>query len=139
MKILKYALLSFFSCVLLTACGGKEEKKKKGFSYEKTEEAPKEVKTETKTETEEPVIDEEEIQKLLAKNTCVACHKTDQKVIGPPFKEIAKRNYSNKRIVELIYKPEPENWPDYKVPMAPLPNVPRGEAFKIAAWINSLN
>jgi len=137
MKVLKYVLLSFFSCVLLTSCGGKEEKKKKGFSYEKTEETPKEVKTEAAAE--EPVIDEAEVQKLLAKNTCTACHKKDQKVIGPSFEDIAKRNYSNKRIVELIYKPEPENWPDYKVPMAPLPNVPRGEAFKIAAWINSLN
>ncbi|WP_148304553.1 c-type cytochrome [Formosa agariphila] len=71
--------------------------------------------------------------KLLAKNTCVACHLKDKKNLRPPFVEIAERNYTYERIVELIYKPEPQNWPDYVVSIAPLPNVSRGEAFKIVA------
>ena len=35
MKTIKYVLVSIFSCVVLVGCGGKEEKKKEGFSYEK--------------------------------------------------------------------------------------------------------
>lgn len=35
MKTIKYVLVSIFSCVVLIGCGGKEEKKKEGFSYEK--------------------------------------------------------------------------------------------------------
>ncbi|WP_421876353.1 hypothetical protein [Marinoscillum sp.] len=84
------------------------------------------------------VLTYEEVEPLLQKNTCLACHKMDNKVVGPPFLEIAKRRYSNKRIVELIYSPEPENWPNYATPMAPMPQVPKDEAEKIAAWINSL-
>ena len=84
------------------------------------------------------VLSDDEVKPLLKKNTCSACHKMNVKVVGPSFKDIAKRRYSNERIVELIYSPEPENWPNYATPMAPMPQVPKEEAMKIAAWINSL-
>lgn len=80
----------------------------------------------------------EEINALLTKNTCLACHKPDVKLIGPAYVEVAKRNYTPERIVELIYKPNPANWPGY-IPMAALPNVPQDEALKIGKWIVSLN
>ncbi|WP_407654485.1 c-type cytochrome [Catalinimonas niigatensis] len=80
-----------------------------------------------------------EIEPLLANNTCTACHNADSRQVGPGFKEIAKRKYSNEEIVDLIYNPKPENWPDYATEMPPMPQVPKDEALKIAAWINSLN
>jgi len=80
----------------------------------------------------------EEIKPLLVKYTCTACHAVDKKQVGPAFTEVAKRNYSNDKIVELIYNPQPSNWPDYATPMAPMPHVPRNDAMQIAAWINSL-
>ena len=80
----------------------------------------------------------DEINALLTKNTCLACHKVDVKLIGPAYIEVAKRNYTPERIVELIYKPNPANWPGY-IPMAALPNVPQDEALKIGKWIASLN
>lgn len=79
-----------------------------------------------------------EVEPLLQKNTCIACHQTGKKVVGPSYEDIAQRRYTNERIVELIYNPEPKNWPEYATPMAPMPQVPRDEALKIAAWINSL-
>jgi cytochrome c551/c552 len=81
---------------------------------------------------------EAEIKTLLTKNTCTACHQADKKLIGPAYVDVAKRNYSPEKIVELIYNPQPENWPGYATPMAPMPHVPREEALKIARWINSL-
>ncbi len=79
-----------------------------------------------------------EVEPLLVKNTCTACHQVSKRQVGPAFKDIAKRNYSNDRIVQLIYNPEPKNWPEHETPMAPMPQVPKDEALKIAAWINSL-
>lgn len=79
-----------------------------------------------------------EVKPLLQKHTCTACHAPDKKLIGPGYNEVAKRGYSNERIVQLIYKPEPKNWPGYSTEMAPMPQVPKAEALKIAAWINSL-
>jgi cytochrome c551/c552 len=79
-----------------------------------------------------------EIEPLLVKNTCTACHQVNKRQVGPSFADVAKRKYSDERIVELIYNPEPKNWPEHTTPMAPMPQVPRTEALKIAAWINSL-
>ncbi len=78
-----------------------------------------------------------DIEKLLQKNTCLACHKVDVKLIGPAYKEVAKKKYTPAQIVELIKKPVPSNWPGY-IPMAALPNVPADEALKIATWITKL-
>jgi cytochrome c551/c552 len=78
------------------------------------------------------------IASLLKKHTCSACHAKDSKLIGPAFTEIAKRNYSNQKILELVYKPNPQNWPDYATEMAPMSHVPKADVLKIAGWINGL-
>ena len=88
--------------------------------------------------TAKKVLTDKEVQPLLASNTCLACHSKDKRIVGPAFKSIAKRNYANEEIVELIYNPQPKNWPEYATPMAPMPHVPKDQALKIAAWINSL-
>jgi len=83
-------------------------------------------------------INEKEVMNLLTKNTCMACHKKDERAVGPSFSEIAKRKYTTAQIVALVAEPKPQNWPDYETPMAALPNVPKKEVEKIAAWINAL-
>jgi len=78
------------------------------------------------------------VQKLLQKNTCLACHNPDNKLVGPAYKEVMqKKKYKPEQIVELIYKPNPKNWPGYP-PMAPMSQVPKDEAMIIAKWIASL-
>jgi cytochrome c551/c552 len=80
-----------------------------------------------------------QVEPLLIKNTCTACHNQNKKVVGPAFAEIAKRHYSVEKILQLIKKPQPQNWPEYSTPMAPMPQVPEADARKIAAWINTLD
>lgn len=80
-----------------------------------------------------------EVEGLLTKNTCLACHNQTKRQIGPPFVEIAKRKYSPEKIFQLIHNPQPQNWPGYSTEMPPMPQVTKAEALKIAAWINSLN
>jgi len=75
---------------------------------------------------------------LMQKYTCIACHRPDQRLVGPAYKDVAKKNYTNEKIVELIYNPVPSNWPGYP-PMAPMKQVPKEDALKLAAWINSLD
>jgi cytochrome c551/c552 len=95
---------------------------------------PDDVKA--KTTSKAPTL--AEVQPLLQKHTCLACHQANKRQVGPSYADVAKRGYSNEQIVELIYKPNPKNWPDYATEMAPMPQVPRADALKIAAWINSL-
>jgi cytochrome c551/c552 len=80
----------------------------------------------------------EQVKNLLQKNTCLACHNTNTRQVGPAYKDVAKRKYTVAQIVELIHNPKPENWPDYSTPMPPMPQVPKEEARKIAEWIKSL-
>ena len=81
----------------------------------------------------------EDIQPLLIKNTCVACHNPEKRQVGPGFIDVAKRNYSVEKIMQLIKNPQPKNWPDYSTPMAPMTQVSTSDARKIATWINSLD
>jgi cytochrome c551/c552 len=100
---------------------------------------PNKVVPEKKTSvTTNKVATYAEIEPLLVKNTCTACHQVSKRQVGPAFADIAKRKYSDARIVDLIYKPEPKNWPEHETPMAAMPQVPKNEALKIAGWINSL-
>ncbi|RDV15448.1 hypothetical protein DXT99_10150 [Pontibacter diazotrophicus] len=80
----------------------------------------------------------DEVKGLLAKHTCLACHNTDKRQVGPAYVDVAKRGYTPEKIVELIHNPEPQNWPDYATEMPPMPQVPKEDALKIARWINSL-
>jgi len=75
---------------------------------------------------------------LMSKYTCIACHRPNQKLVGPAYADVAKKNYSDEEIVNLIYNPNPAHWPGYP-PMAPMKQVPKEDALKLAKWINSLD
>lgn len=77
-----------------------------------------------------------DIQALLDKHGCAACHAMSRKLVGPKWTEIADKKYSAKRIAQLVAKPEPSNWPGY-VPMA-AQNVPKADMDKIAKWLANL-
>jgi cytochrome c551/c552 len=95
-------------------------------------------KSATKASAANTSIDYASVKPLLTKYTCTACHNAEKKQIGPAYKEIAKRGYSNDKIVQLIWKPNPRNWPTYATEMAAMPQVKKEDGLKIAAWINSL-
>jgi len=78
-----------------------------------------------------------DVEKILRQYACLACHTADSKLIGPAYLDVSKKKYTNAQIVELIYNPKPANWPGFP-PMAPMKQVPKEDALKIAAWINSL-
>jgi len=84
------------------------------------------------------IVTETQVLALLKKHTCLACHAKDKKVIGPSYEDIAKRKYSDQQILALVYKPNPQNWPDYATEMAPMSHIPANDVLKIASWINNL-
>ncbi len=75
---------------------------------------------------------------LLQKYTCLACHHAANKLIGPPYSEVAARKYSVAQIMQLIQKPNPANWPGYDTKMPPMGHVPVNDLTQIAQWIKSL-
>ncbi len=74
---------------------------------------------------------------LLDRHGCAACHNMARKLVGPKWTDIAAKKYSAKRIVALIKKPEPGNWPGY-MPMLAQPTVPKSDLTKISNWLAGL-
>lgn len=126
--LIALALTGFF----VASCGGDKKPAQNTTTTTTQETTPVEP-------TPEPVTAiPADIEVLLEKHTCLTCHKTDEKLIGPAYKEVAMRNYADEAIVNLIYNPKPDNWPGYP-PMIGLKDVPKDDAMKIAGWINCLN
>ncbi len=124
-----------------TAAAKKTKKGQQAGANQKATESPdaRQGARNAATTTAPKVPNFEEVKPLLTKHTCIACHNETKKQIGPAYVDVAKRNYTNEKIVELIHNPQPQNWPDYATEMPPMPQVPKEDALKIAAWINSLD
>ena len=78
-----------------------------------------------------------EIKAILKKNTCSTCHKLKGKLIAPSWTMIAEKGYSTIQFSALVAVPVPANWPKYKA-MVGLPDVPKEDLEKIAAWVSEL-
>lgn len=71
-----------------------------------------------------------------AKN-CMACHAVDKKLVGPSYKDVAKRYAGDAKAVDLlatkIMKGGSGVWG--AIPMPANPQVNEADARKLAAWI----
>lgn len=109
---------------MLTSCG---EKKKEVIEEEFT--------------TEKPVAEETKIsrgEELIAASDCLACHKVDEKVVGPSYKEVAAK-YTEKDVAmltEKIIKGGQGVWGE--VPMTPHPTVSSEDATEMVNYILTL-
>ena len=76
-------------------------------------------------------------QDLAQKNGCLACHAVDKKVIGPSYKDVAKKYAGNKgaaaKLMEKVKKGGSGAWGT--VAMPPNPQVKDADLNKIIAWI----
>ena len=77
---------------------------------------------------------------LLKKHNCVACHQIDKKVVGPAYKDVAKKYKGQKdvavKLAEKVKKGGQGAWGS--VPMPPNPAVPDADIKKMVAYILSL-
>jgi cytochrome c len=77
---------------------------------------------------------------LAKKSNCLSCHQMEKKVVGPSFKDIAKKYKGDAKaeehFVTVIKKGGKGVWGT--VPMPPHPQVADENAKKLASWILSL-
>lgn len=74
----------------------------------------------------------------LSKYGCNNCHQQSVRTIGPSFEAIAKRNYSREKLIDLVFHPEPANWPGYPA-MPVIDSLNREDMARVADWITTLN
>lgn len=79
-------------------------------------------------------------QALAQKNACMSCHGVDKKIVGPAFKEVAKKYAGDKtahdRLVAKVKTGGKGVWG--QIPMPPNPGLKPEEASKIIDWVLSL-
>lgn len=74
-----------------------------------------------------------------AKN-CMACHAVDKKLVGPSYKDVAKKHAGDAGAVDLLAGRIMKGSSGVfgPVPMPPNANVNADEAKKLATWVMSL-
>lgn len=76
---------------------------------------------------------------LLKKHNCVACHQMDKKVVGPAYKDVAKKYKGQKDAVAMlagkVKKGGQGVWG--QIPMPPNPAVPDADNKKMVEYILS--
>jgi cytochrome c len=79
--------------------------------------------------------------RLVGLSGCRACHKDNEKVLGPAFRAVAQKYKSDpatvKKLVEKVWKGGSGVWGDYA--MAPQTHVKKDKIEKMVRWILSLN
>jgi cytochrome c len=77
---------------------------------------------------------------LAKKHNCLACHQVDKKLVGPGYKEIAKKYKGQSGAAALlagkVKKGGSGAWG--AVPMPPNPAVPDADVKKLVDWILKL-
>ncbi len=79
-------------------------------------------------------------EELLKKNNCTACHAIDKKLVGPSYKDVAKKYAGNagaeKMLAERVKQGGKGNWG--QVPMPPNPTVSDADITTMVKYILSL-
>ena len=79
-------------------------------------------------------------QALATSKNCMACHALDKKVVGPAYKDVAKKYAGDAKAVSMlatkIIKGGSGTWG--AVPMPANPQVSEADAKKLATWVLSL-
>lgn len=78
-------------------------------------------------------------QALAQKKNCMACHAVEKKVVGPAYKEVAKKYAGQNVEAKLVAKIKQGGsgvWG--AIPMPANPQVSDAEAKQLATWVLSL-
>ncbi|HEX5310690.1 c-type cytochrome [Aquabacterium sp.] len=79
-------------------------------------------------------------QELAQKKACMGCHGIDNKIVGPAYKDVAKKYKGQKgieaKLVEKVLKGGKGSWGE--VPMPANSQVNEAEAKQLVSWILSL-
>src|SRR5690625_5030525 len=81
--------------------------------------------------------DPAEVQQILTKNACLACHAVDTKMIGPAYREVAEKYADDPdaadTIAEHIKNGSSGVWG--AIPMPPNPGITDDEVEKVVEWV----
>jgi cytochrome c len=129
---MKKLIFTMVVSAVLVACGGGEK-------TETTESKPisNATQEESAPKEEAPVVAKKDGKALIEASDCRTCHKDDQKLIGPAYKDVAKKYESNSTNISMladkIMKGGQGVWGE--IPMAAHPNISKEDAEAMVEYI----
>lgn len=120
--------------IVFCSCGNSDNKTSAGTS---TEGAGQTAQVADRKLTPE----EERGETLIAQNDCLGCHKIEERLQGPSYREVAQK-YAGQggaiadTLAQHIIKGHVGNWGD--IPMTPHPNLSQDDAKAMVTYILSL-
>jgi cytochrome c len=119
-SVMKKYLVALAAITLITACGGGESKPAPG--------AEKVVDNSSNPDYQKGLA-------LIAKSDCLTCHKVSEKLVGPAYKDVAKKYTSAdiSMLADKVLKGGTGVWG--QVPMTPHPNMAKEDAEQIIKYI----
>jgi cytochrome c len=129
---MKKIIITSAIALVLIACGGSGTENK-----EAAKEEAKKEEAATTSISDDPVYQEGLALVAKPENLCLTCHKVDEKVTGPSYRDVANK-YENtpenvKMLTEKVLKGGSGVWGD--VAMVPAPNLNAADAEKMVKYI----
>lgn len=85
-------------------------------------------------------VDAKAAEALAKKNACLTCHATDKKLVGPAYKEVAKKykgdNTAKDKLMAKVKKGGKGVWG--QIPMPPNESLKNEELETLVKWVLSL-
>ena len=133
-------ILIVAACIAFTAClsQASAQVKKKAVVKKTVAAAPAKVIPPPPFATAPEI---EDGKALIAKLDCLACHKTDTKLVGPAYTAVAEKYPQDQNSVDLLSQKVINGGSGVwgPVPMAPHPAITLADANKIVKYILTLN
>ena len=134
----KIILSAVVLATMAAACGGGEDEQKK-------EASGPDAKSETATTTGSDNSSNPDYQKglaLVGQYQCITCHKIDEKLTGPAYRDVAKKyagadDATITKLAQKVINGGSGVWGD--VPMTPHPNVSEADAKAMVKYVLLLN
>ena len=127
---MKKVFLLFAVVGLIASCGGGDKKE------EKKETAGTEQKAEGGDDLSSNPVYTKGLE-LIAKNDCLTCHKIDEKLVGPAYKDVAKKyagiDTADQHLANKIIAGGSGVWGE--VPMAPHSSLSMEDAKALAQYV----
>lgn len=143
MQFMNKTLLTLTLCAILAACGNSDNTSTNTDDQSTAARQPEVDTSINNTGASAETSGSSEFQKgaqLISQSDCLSCHKEQDKVVGPAYKEVAQKYEANEKnytyLAEKIISGGKGNWGE--IPMTAHPTLSKDDAKEMAKYILSL-
>jgi cytochrome c len=137
---MKKVMIFFAAAMFIVSCGNNNDANNTGSDASGNNASGATTETPAPATTAGAGADADKGLDLIAQSDCLTCHKVEEKLVGPAYREIANKYPNNPAIVDSlaskIINGGAGNWG--QIPMTPHPQISKEDAQSMVRYILSL-